>query len=68
MVGGDVLADELPAGYDAFLLANVVHYFTPETNQSHPAHGSAAVPSPAPGCSLADFWTDPTHTQPSRPR
>jgi hypothetical protein len=28
------VTDELPRGHNGFLRANVVHYFTPETNQS----------------------------------
>ena len=54
---------ELPAGYDAFLLANVVHYFTPETNHSILRRIRAAAQAGA-RLLLADFWTDPTHTQP----
>jgi len=60
---GDVRDGELPAGYDAFLLANVVHYFTPETNRSILRRIRAAAPAGA-QLLLADFWTDPTHTQP----
>jgi hypothetical protein len=30
---GDLLRDKLPTGYDAFLLANVIHVFTPEHNR-----------------------------------
>ena len=32
VVAGDLLTSDLPDGYRAFLLANVVHYFTPATN------------------------------------
>jgi SAM-dependent methyltransferase len=60
---GDVLADELPRGYDAFLLANLVHYFTAETNRSI-LHRVRAAAEPGAHLLLADFWTDPTHTQP----
>ena len=60
---GDILIDELPRGYDAFLLANVVHYFTPETNRSI-LHRIRAATEPGARLLLADFWTDPTHTQP----
>ncbi len=63
VLAGDLLTGDLPRGYNAFLLANLVHYFTPETNQSilrkiraTAAHGARLL--------LADFWTDPTHTQP----
>jgi SAM-dependent methyltransferase len=60
---GDLLTDELPHGYDAFLMANVVHYFTPETNRSI-LRRIRAVAEPGARLLLADFWTDPTHTQP----
>jgi cyclopropane fatty-acyl-phospholipid synthase-like methyltransferase len=60
---GDVLSDDLPSGYDAFLLADLVHYFTPETNQSILQRIRAAA-QPGARLLLADFWTDPTHTRP----
>jgi SAM-dependent methyltransferase len=59
----DVLADDLPRGYDAFLVANLVHYFTPETNRSI-LHRIRAAAEPGARLLLADFWTDPTHTRP----
>lgn len=60
---GDVLVDDLPSGFDAYLLANLVHYFTPETNQSilRRIRGAAATGS---RLLIADFWTDPSHTSP----
>jgi SAM-dependent methyltransferase len=60
---GDVLVGELPDGYDVFLVANLVHYFNPETNRSVLRRIREAA---APGARLllADFWTDPTHTRP----
>lgn len=60
---GDLLTDEFPRGYDAFLLANVVHYFSPRTNQSILRRIREAA-EPGARLLLADFWTDPTHTQP----
>jgi SAM-dependent methyltransferase len=60
---GDVLADDLPSGFDAFLLANLVHYFSPETNRSILQRIRAAA-EPGARMLIADFWTDPTHTQP----
>jgi SAM-dependent methyltransferase len=60
---GDVLADDLPRGFDAFLVANLVHYFAPETNQSILQRIRSAA-EPGARLLLADFWTDPTHTQP----
>lgn len=60
---GDVMTVELPTGYDLFLLANVVHYWSPTTNvevlkriRKVATAGSRVL--------LADFWTDATHTQP----
>ena len=60
---GDVLVDDLPRGFNAFLLANLVHYFTPETNRSI-LHRIRAAAEPGARLLLADFWTDATHTQP----
>jgi SAM-dependent methyltransferase len=63
VVEGDVLSGELPRGYDVFLLANVVHYYTPEVNEKLLRRVRAAA---VPGARLliADFWTDATHSQP----
>jgi SAM-dependent methyltransferase len=60
---GDLLQDPLPTGYDAFLLANVVHVFTPEHNRGllERVHASAL---PGARLLLVDFWTDPAHIQP----
>ncbi|CRK56654.1 polyketide synthesis 8-O-methyltransferase [Alloactinosynnema sp. L-07] len=60
---GDVRVDDLPRGFDAFLVANLVHYFTPETNRSI-LRRIRAVAEPGARLLLADFWTDPTHTKP----
>jgi SAM-dependent methyltransferase len=59
----DLLADDLPRGYDAFLLANVVHYFTPDVNRTVLRRIRAAA-EPGARILIADFWTDPTHTEP----
>ena len=63
VLAGDVLVDDLPHGYDAFLLANLVHYFTPETNRTVLERTRAAA-EPGARLLIADFWTDPTHTEP----
>jgi SAM-dependent methyltransferase len=63
VVAGDLLTDDLPHGHNVFLLANVAHYFTPETNQSI-LRTIRAVAEPGARLLLADFWTDSTHTQP----
>ena len=60
---GDLLRDRLPTGYDVFLLANVVHIFTPEHNRDLLERVHASAPSGA-RLLLVDFWTDFTHTQP----
>jgi hypothetical protein len=60
---GDLLTGDLPRGYNAFLLANVVHYYAPETNQAILRTIRAAA-EPGARLLLADFWTDATHTQP----
>jgi hypothetical protein len=63
VAAGDAFTDALPAGHDAILLANVVHYYTPADNlallrrlRAAAANGSRLY--------LADFWTDATHTRP----
>lgn len=60
---GNMLRDRLPTGYDVFLLAHVIHVFTPEHNRDLLTRVYASAPSGA-RLLLVDFWTDPTHTQP----
>jgi SAM-dependent methyltransferase len=63
VAAGDALTDPLPAGHDVVLLANLVHYWSPTTNIALLRRIRDAVA--ADGMLLmADFWTDPTHTQP----
>jgi SAM-dependent methyltransferase len=62
-VAGDAIEDELPTGYDVFLVANLVHYFSPEKNRELLTRIRRAA-EPGSRLLLADFWTDPTHTQP----
>lgn len=59
----DVLTDPLPSGYDAFLVANLVHYFDEDENRQLLTRIRAVAPDSA-VLLLADFWTDPTHTEP----
>lgn len=63
VLAGDVMRDPIPAGHDAFLVANLVHYWSPEQNQALLRRIREAA---APGARLllADFWTDETHTRP----
>ncbi|MBM9506958.1 methyltransferase [Actinacidiphila acididurans] len=63
VVGGDLLAVELPTGHDSALLANVIHCFSPEENQALLAKARRAV-EPGARLLLVDHWMDPTHTDP----
>jgi cyclopropane fatty-acyl-phospholipid synthase-like methyltransferase len=60
---GDAMAGSIPSGYDACLLANLVHYWSPEQNQALLARVRSAVETGA-RLLIADFWTDPTQTEP----
>jgi len=63
VVAGDAMAEQLPGGHDVFLVANLVHYWSPETNSALLRRVRNAV-QPGARLLLADFWTDPTHTEP----
>lgn len=63
VVAGDAMADDLPAGHDVFLIANLVHYRSPEDNVALLQRVRRAA-EPGARLLLADFWTDPTHTEP----
>lgn len=63
VVSGDAMADDLPAGHDVFLVANLVHYWSPADNLALLHRIRAAAPVGG-QLLLADFWTDPTHTEP----
>jgi hypothetical protein len=60
---GDAMGGELPSGHDVFLLANLVHYWSPDENRALLRRVRRAA-EPGSPLLLADFWTDPTHTQP----
>lgn len=60
---GNIFADRLPLGYDAILLANIVHLSGPERNQDLFRRIRQAV-EPGARFLLIDFWTDPSRTQP----
>lgn len=60
---GDAMAEELPSGYDVFLVANLVHYWSPEQNLDLLRRVRRAA-EPGSHLLLVDFWTDPTHTEP----
>lgn len=63
VVNGDAMTGELPPGYDVFLLANLIHYWSPADNRELLRRVRRAG-EPGSRLLLADFWTDPTHTQP----
>ena len=65
VVAGNAMAGELPGGYDVFLLANVIHCFSPEQNQDLLRRVRRAA-RPGSALLLADWWTNPEHTQPRR--
>ncbi|MFD2092622.1 methyltransferase [Blastococcus deserti] len=60
---GDAMSEPPPPGHDVFLIANLLHYWSPTDNEAllRRVRGSAEAGS---HLLLADFWTDPTHTQP----
>jgi predicted O-methyltransferase YrrM len=60
---GDAMADPLPGGYDTFLVANLVHYLSPDGNRTLLTRLRDAAERGA-LLMLADFWTDATHTEP----
>ena len=64
VVKGDFFKDPIPDGHDAVILANVVHLFSPEHNCELLRRTRERVPGGA-RLLLVDFWTDPTHTQPT---
>ena len=63
VVSGDAFQVPLPTGYDVCLVANLVHYFSPEENLRLLRRIRDAV-EPGARLLIADFWTDPTHTAP----
>jgi SAM-dependent methyltransferase len=63
VVAADAFTDDLPDGHDAILVANVVHYWSPTGNATLLRRIRAVAP-PGARLLIADFWTDPTHTQP----
>jgi ubiquinone/menaquinone biosynthesis C-methylase UbiE len=63
VTAGDAMQAPLPEGYDTCLVANLVHYFSAEENQHLLSRVRGAVGTGA-RLLLADFWTDPTHTEP----
>jgi ubiquinone/menaquinone biosynthesis C-methylase UbiE len=62
-VAGDAVQGPYPAGHDVVLIANLIHYFTPEQNRRLLELARSAV-SDGGRVLLVDFWTDPAHTSP----
>lgn len=64
VVPGDYRIDPLPTGYDAVIVENVAHDLSPGgfvkvLERIHTAS------EPGTALLLVDYWTDPTHTQPT---
>ena len=64
VIEGDFFKDPIPAGYDVVMVVNVVHLFSPEHNLALLHRIRERIPTGA-RLLLVDFWTDPTHTQPT---
>jgi ubiquinone/menaquinone biosynthesis C-methylase UbiE len=64
VVDGHFFHDPLPTGHDAVLIANVIHLFSPDHNKDLLQRARASVANGA-RLLLADFWTNPTHTDPA---
>ncbi|HXI02709.1 MAG TPA: methyltransferase [Candidatus Saccharimonadales bacterium] len=64
VLDGDFFTDDIPAGHDVILMANVVHLFGHARNIELLGRVRERV---APGAKLLllDFWTDETRTQPT---
>jgi len=60
---GDFLNDPLPTGYDAVLLAHVIHVLPAEGNLNLLRRARQAVSTGA-RLLLVDFWMNSTHTEP----
>jgi SAM-dependent methyltransferase len=63
VITGDAMAGELPTGYDVFLLANLMHYWSADQNQEL-LQRVRGVAQPGSALLLADFWTNRAHTEP----
>ena len=62
-MAADALTEPLPTGHDVVLVANLIHYWSPDTNRKLLLRIRDAAEANT-RLLLADFWTDPTHTQP----
>lgn len=63
VVAGDAMSGALPSGYDVFLLANLIHYWSPDENHALLRRVRTAAQTGS-RLLLADFWTNSAHTEP----
>ena len=63
VVEGDLLNGPIPSGHDVYLLANVLHLFSPARVQQLLSKTRAAAPAGG-RLLLVDFWTDRSRTEP----
>ncbi|MBI3679337.1 MAG: methyltransferase [Acidobacteria bacterium] len=63
LIAADMMRDPIPNGYDAVLMANVLHCFSANENQDLLERIRAGV-EPGARLLLVDFWLDATRTQP----
>ena len=63
VIAGDAMAGRLPSGYDLFLVANLVHYRSPEQNREL-LRRVRDVAEAGSRLLVVDFWTNATHTEP----
>lgn len=60
---GDALKDALPPDHDVILMANLIHYWSPDQNRALLESVRAAAARGA-RLLLPDFWTNAAHTEP----
>jgi SAM-dependent methyltransferase len=63
VIDADAVRDELPTGHDLILVANLVHLLSEDDNRALMRRLHKAA-EPGATLMLADFWTDPTGTDP----
>ena len=64
VVEGDVFKDSFPGDHDVIIVANTIHIFSVAHNIELMRKMRAHV-RPGTRLLLADFWTDPSHSQPA---
>ena len=64
LIAGDFFSDPIPIDHDAILIANVIHLLSPDrTRRLFSRVRECARPDTR--LLLVDFWTNPTHTEPT---